>query len=105
VYVTQIEPETVTTNFQNVGVRCLPAERVGLSKVKEMFASRGIEVRSYFDPPLYKFNGHENAPLPVTEAAWRTLLSFPIYSRMEEPVLARIEQAILEIGNELQSSA
>jgi dTDP-4-amino-4,6-dideoxygalactose transaminase len=104
IYVTQIEPETVATNFQNVGVRCLPAERVGLTKVKEMFAARGIEVRSYFDPPLYKFNGHENAPLPVTEATWRTLLSFPIYGRMKEPVLERIEEAILEIGNELQSS-
>ena len=104
-YVTQVIPEKVKTNFQNLGVCCPAAERLGLSRVKQMFAARRIEVRSYFDPPLYKLNGYGNGPLRVTESVWRTLLSFPIHSRMSQAVLDRLEQAIDEVGRMLLASA
>ncbi len=100
-YMTQFTPPQVETNFQNLGVCCRAAKQVGLLKVKDLFAERGIEVRSYFDPPLYKFNGFEDKALPVTESVWQTLLSFPIHSRMSERVLERMEQAIADVAGDL----
>ena len=104
VYMPQAIPGNVATNFQNLGVRCVAAERLGLAKVRGMFAARGIEARSYFDPPLYKLNGYGDRPLPVTESVWRSLLSFPIHSRMSPTVLARLAQAIAEVGGELRAA-
>ncbi len=105
VYATQVVPQGVNTNFQNLGVRCLTAERLGLAKVKDLFVSRGVEVRSYFDPPLYKLNGFAGPPLPVTESVWRTLLSFPIHSRMSQAMVERMVQAIDDVGKVLQTAS
>jgi len=99
VFTVQVIPEHVKTNFQNLGVRCSHASRIGLPKVMELFRSFGVGVRSYFDPPLYKFKGFDTGPeLPVTESIWQTLISFPIHSRMTEAVLSQMEDAILRVA-------
>ena len=101
VYVPQVIPEGLNTNYQNLGVCCLPAAQVGLKKVLELFHTRGIGVRSYFDPPLYKFPGFNTGPeLPVTERIWRTLISVPIHSRMSDSMLERIEEAAGQVAAE-----
>lgn len=103
-YRTQSIPENVSTNFQNLGVLCPPAETRGLAHVLDLFKARGIGVRPYFDPPLYKFNGfNQGSALPVTEHIWRTLISFPIHSRMSEEALCQIEDAVAEIAQELKA--
>jgi dTDP-4-amino-4,6-dideoxygalactose transaminase len=94
IYTVQSIPPGVDTNFQNLGVRCAPAGRLGLARVVDLFKSQGVGVRSYFDPPLHHFPGFDRGPkLPVTESIWRTLLSVPIHSRMSDSVLERIEAA------------
>lgn len=104
VYKVQVIPENVNTNFQNLGVCCPRATHLGLAAVLALFKSRGVGVRSYFDPPLYRFSGFApDAALPVTELVWQTLISFPIHSRMTEAVLLRIEQAVAEVAEELCS--
>ena len=103
-YRPQVIPAGVNTNFQNLGVCCPPAADLGLASVMELFKSRGVGVRSYFDPPMYKFKGFEHGPaLPITESVWRTLLSFPIHSRMTEAHLSQIEDAIAEVAASLRA--
>ncbi|RYD83296.1 MAG: aminotransferase class I/II-fold pyridoxal phosphate-dependent enzyme [Verrucomicrobiaceae bacterium] len=98
-------PENVRSNFQNLGIICMPAEELGLSHVLDLFKTRGIGVRSYFDPPLYKFSSFDKGgPLPVTESIWSTLISFPIHSRMTEETLSRMEDAIRSIAGVLQTA-
>jgi perosamine synthetase len=104
VYKVQVIPENVNTNFQNLGVCCTRAADLGLAAVLALFKSRGVGVRSYFDPPLYRFSGFgPHAALPVTESVWQTLISFPIHSRMTEAVLSRIERAVAEVAEKLCS--
>ena len=104
IYRIQKIPDNVATNFQNLGVCCLPAEQRGLVNVLQLFKSRGIGVRPYFDPPLYKIPGFEaSGALPVTETIWQTLVSFPIHSRMSEPALEQIEGAIGDVTSVLRS--
>jgi dTDP-4-amino-4,6-dideoxygalactose transaminase len=105
IYRTQEIPDGVETNFQNLGVCCLPAQKIGLKAAMDLFKARGIGVRSYFDPPLYKIPGFDGAgALPVTEFIWQTLISFPIHSRMSEAALEQIEQSIEEVASILQTS-
>lgn len=104
VYRVQHIPGNVCTNFQNLGVICSPAEELGLSHVLDCFKARGVGVRPYFDPPLYKFRGFDQGPvLPVTENVWRTLISFPIHSRMTEETLSQIEDAICSVADDLKA--
>jgi dTDP-4-amino-4,6-dideoxygalactose transaminase len=105
-YALQVIPPDVRTNYQNLGVCCPAASRVGLARVIELFREQGVSVRSYFDPPLYKFKGFGNgSELPVTESVWRTLISVPIHSRMTEKVLGQIEEATARVAVALSSHA
>jgi len=104
VYELQAVPANVNANFQNLGVRCPRAASAGLEYVLGLFTARGIGVRSYFDPPLYKLKGYDGGPaLPATESVWRTLVSLPIHSRMTEAQLCRMEDAACEVAKHLQS--
>jgi dTDP-4-amino-4,6-dideoxygalactose transaminase len=104
IYRTQQIPKGVTTNFQNLGVCCRPALQLGLEVVLTLFRERGVGVRSYFDPPLYKIPGFDaGGLLPVTESIWRSLISFPIHSRMNEAVLNQIEEAVKDVAGILRS--
>jgi dTDP-4-amino-4,6-dideoxygalactose transaminase len=103
IYRVQEIPSGVETNFQNLGVCCLSALKLGLGPVTEFFKARGIGVRSYFDPPLYKIPGFDRGGfLPMTESIWQTLISFPIHSRMSELALAQIESAIEDVASILR---
>jgi len=98
-YATQAVPRDVNTNFQNIGVRCLAAAQIGLTRTIDAFVTNGVCVRSYFSPPLYKFRGFDSGPtLPVTESVWKTLVSVPIHSRMTEEELHQIEEAAARVA-------
>lgn len=104
VYTPQRIPPNVKTNFQNLGVCISPHFRANQQDLIAMFLSHGVNVRSYFNPPLYKFKGFDRGPaLPVTESVWQTLLSFPIFSRMPEEVLIKIENAIDQVAETLRA--
>jgi dTDP-4-amino-4,6-dideoxygalactose transaminase len=103
-FVTQAIPDGVETNFQNLGVRCPAALETGLERVMHLFQSLGVGVRSYFNPPLHKLKGFKSKNrLPVTESVWQTLISFPIHSRMTEPALDQIENAICKVAEALRA--
>ena len=104
VYEPQTVPADVKSNYQNLGVRCPRAESVGLDTVLRLFRTRGIGVRSYFDPPLYKLGAHAGgSALPATETVWRTLVALPIHSRMTGAALRRIEEAARDVAAQLQA--
>lgn len=92
-------PQDVVSNHQNLAVRCRFAEDSGLEAAIADFARSGIEVRRYFHPPLHHLRRF-GAPktLPVTEAVCRELVCLPLYSRMNEAELSRIERAIARVG-------
>lgn len=93
--VPQAEPAGVVTNGQNLGVRWVGAERTGIERVIAALDGAGVEGRRYFHPALHELAAYRGRwSLPVTERLVRSVLCLPLHSRMTEPVLQRIEQAV-----------
>jgi len=91
-------PAGVVSNHQNLGVLC----RAGAAECQKELEARGLGSRRYFYPPLHRLRFVEDPPvLPVTDRVADSILCLPLYSRMEEDILARIEQALLETSRSL----
>lgn len=87
-FTVQAIPEGVRSNFQNLGVLCDRPDAV------EVFAAHGVQARRYFHPALHLLNRHADAPaLPVTEHVASRILCLPLYDRMSEEQLERVEAA------------
>ena len=100
VFVPQVIPPGVKSNFQNLGILCPAADTLGLCSVMERFIEFGIGVRSYFDPPMHHVGHFGNgASFPVTERVWRQLISFPIHARMSEEDLQFLSSGIDEVSD------
>ena len=100
VFVPQVVPPGIKSNFQNLGVLCPAAETLGLCSVMERFIDFGIGVRSYFDPPMHHVGDFGNGgSFPVTERVWRQLISFPIHARMSEEDLQFLSSGIDEVSD------
>ena len=75
------------------------ADRFGLTRdhLVEVLASRGIDTRSYFDPPLHRqraFYDPAAPSLPVTEALSSSVISLPIYPDLTAASVERIVDII-----------
>jgi len=91
-------PAGVESNHQNLGVLC----RDGALGCQRELEARGVGSRRYFYPPLHRLRFIEDPPgLPVTDRVADSILCLPLYSRMDEAILARIEQALLETSRSL----
>lgn len=90
-------PGGIRTNHQNLPVLCEVEAGGSLPSVAARFRHHGVEARRYFHPPLHRMATWQGgADLPNTDAVWERLLCLPIYSRMSERELARIEGAIAQ---------
>lgn len=99
VFVSQLVPPGVQSNFQNLGILCPAAETLGLCNIMEQFMSSGIGVRSYFDPPMHHVGDFGNGgSFPVTQRVWQQLISFPIHARMSEEDLQFLSSGIDEVS-------
>jgi dTDP-4-amino-4,6-dideoxygalactose transaminase len=94
-------PEVVCSNFQNLPLIVPAAESLGIQTIINQFREAGVEVRSYFDIPLNFLTPFRPLTLPVTEAIWRTSVCLPLYSRMEESTLEKIEAALFKVADYL----
>lgn len=104
IYTPQVIPKQIETNFQNLCVCCPIALDIGLTEILNRFQSRGVGVRSYFNPPMYRFPEFRSHPvLPKTDSVWRSLICFPLHSRMEESVLCRLEETIEEVALQINA--
>jgi len=69
--------------------------------VSAAFGRLGVEARRYFWPPLHTLTRYAGRQcLPVTEALAEELLCLPLYSRMDEATLLRVEGAIRCVAEE-----
>jgi dTDP-4-amino-4,6-dideoxygalactose transaminase len=64
--------------------------------------AEGIQTKRYYAPPVhamqaYRHHGAKNGRLPVTEAVVRRVLTLPLWSSMEGPVLLRVAEVIRRI--------
>ncbi len=102
-FIPQRIPDNVVSNFQNMGIICTEAGRVGgLDIIAEKFKFHGVESRSYFNPALHHLKTYENRfCLPVTDRVWRSLLCFPIHSDMSQQELCQIRKAIQDSAEEI----
>ncbi len=95
-------PAGVDSNFQNLGVLFPAAEKFGLDKAIETLRANGIECRSYFNPALHCLERFKDScSLPVTERIWKSLLCFPIHSRMSDSEIETIKHAAQSTVEEL----
>lgn len=91
-------PAGMESNHQNLGVLC----KAGAAECQKELEARGVGSRRYFYPPLHRLRFIEAPPaLPVTDRVADSVLCLPLYSRMDEGILARIEQALLETSRSL----
>lgn len=95
-------PESIHSNFQNLGVLYRGVEQHDVTAVQGAIAADGIETRRYFWPPLHQLEAYRgHFTLPVTDAVARAILCLPLHSRMEPEVLERIEGALRRTALEL----
>src|SRR5437016_136390 len=94
-FTAQVVPRGMRSNFQNLGVLCRRDGRPNVPAIQTAFDRAGIETRRYFWPPLHQLPAYrDGCSLPVTEAVGEAILCLPLHSRMEPPVLDRIEDAL-----------
>jgi nucleoside-diphosphate-sugar epimerase/dTDP-4-amino-4,6-dideoxygalactose transaminase len=92
-WTTQLCPEGVETNFQNLCAR----HADGVAAAGAVLDAHSVGWRRYFHPPLHQLRRlAPQAPLPHTEAVWASLVCLPLHSRMSPDTLARIEAAIAD---------
>jgi dTDP-4-amino-4,6-dideoxygalactose transaminase len=91
----QTVPPGMRSNFQNLGVLCRRGGRPDVAAIQTAFDGAGIETRRYFWPPLHHLPPYRGrCVLPVTDAVSEAILCLPLHSRMDAPVLDRIEEAL-----------
>jgi dTDP-4-amino-4,6-dideoxygalactose transaminase len=94
-FTVQAIPPGMRSNFQNLGVLCRRAGCSNVAAVQTALDRAGIETRRYFWPPLHQLRAYRGrCSLPVTEAVSEAILCLPLHSRMDPPVLERIEEAL-----------
>ena len=87
-------PDSVESNFQNLAVLCRDPRRP-VTRIQAALDGEGIETRRYFWPPLHQLPAFCGRwVLPVTDEVGRAVLCLPLHSRMDPPVLERIEAAL-----------
>jgi dTDP-4-amino-4,6-dideoxygalactose transaminase len=102
VFLTQRVPEAVRTNYQNFALRCKVTSEAGPDTMIAAFAREGVEVRSYFNPPLNRLTCWPWVKeLPNTEAVWRSTVCLPLHSRMSELELGTVDQALSAVSRQL----
>ncbi|RMD58956.1 aminotransferase class I/II-fold pyridoxal phosphate-dependent enzyme [Candidatus Parcubacteria bacterium] len=65
--------------------------------VVSFLAKRGIQSRTYFDPPCHRhsyFRSCRRTPLPITEAVSKRVISLPLWEEMSENHVDRVADAL-----------
>lgn len=92
-------PDSVRSNFQNLGVLCRRRGRADASAVQAALDRRGIETRRYFWPPLHQLPAYSGRfSLPVTDEVGAAILCLPLHSWMDASVLDRLEAALRRVA-------
>jgi dTDP-4-amino-4,6-dideoxygalactose transaminase len=87
-FTVQRVPESILSNFQNLGVLCHRGKRHDVTAIQAELDADGIETRRYFWPPLHQLPAYRGRfSLPVTDAVAEAVLCLPLHSRMEPAVL------------------
>jgi dTDP-4-amino-4,6-dideoxygalactose transaminase len=95
IFTPQRVPESVRSNFQNLGLRCQLAPGRDVPAIQAELDGYGIETRRYFWPPLHQIPAYRDRfSLPVTDEVFASVLCLPMHSRMDPVVLDRIEDAL-----------
>jgi len=96
-------PESIRSNFQNLGVLCQRGGRPDATTIKAELERHGIESRRYFWPALHQLAPYRGRfSLPVTDRVAEAILCLPLHSRMEPRVLDRIEMAVRNVARKFE---
>jgi dTDP-4-amino-4,6-dideoxygalactose transaminase len=94
-FTAQVIPRGMRSNFQNLGMLCRRGGRPNAPSVQAALDRLGIETRRYFWPPLHQLPAYRGRwSLPFTEAVGEAILCLPLHSRMDPPILDRIEDGL-----------
>jgi dTDP-4-amino-4,6-dideoxygalactose transaminase len=94
-FTVQAIPRGMRSNFQNLGVLCRRGGRPNVPSIQTALDRAGIDTRRYFWPPLHQLPAYRGrCSLPVTDAVSEAILCLPLHSRMDPPVLDRMEDAL-----------
>ena len=95
----QAVPDGVSSNAQNLAV--LWRGEGSRDEAIEALAREGVEGRRYFWPDLHRlerFTGHRR--LPVTEDVADRIMCLPLYARMDDETLERVERATAAVARQ-----
>ncbi len=92
-------PDGVTSSFQNLAARAPLSGGRGLDQLIAALRQHGVEGRRYFFPALHQLDAYRGRfELPETDRLMAENLCLPLHARMDEPTLARVEQALLRVA-------
>jgi len=98
-YGLQRHPAGLAPNHLNLPVYCNNHGTHGLDALIAAFAREGVEARRYFHPPLHRMAAWRGpVSLPETDRLCEGLVCLPLWSRMAEDDLARVERAALRVA-------
>ena len=92
-------PVNVTHTFKDFVVLLPQPQAHRRGDIMAYLKQRGIETRSYFDPPLHKqefFRRFADRPLSRTELAARRVISLPFYTTITEMEIDYVVQCLAE---------
>lgn len=91
-------PAGVEPNGQDLAV--LWRGQASLAEAIAGLAAHGVEARRYFHPVLNALDAWRDVRLPVTDDVAERVICLPLYSRMTESMLVRLETATAAVADE-----
>src|SRR5262245_33299956 len=92
-------PSGVLSTYKDYTIQLPPGLKAHRDAVMQSLASKGIETRAYFYPPVHEqkfFRTYADRPLPMTEDLSRRVITLPFFSTITEDEMKTVAEALAQ---------
>jgi dTDP-4-amino-4,6-dideoxygalactose transaminase len=101
-------PAGTLSTYKDYTILLPPRFKARRDAIMQFLASRGIETRAYFYPPIHEqtfFKTYADRPLPVTEDISRRVITLPFYSTITDDEMRTVASALADAEAAYQPKA
>jgi dTDP-4-amino-4,6-dideoxygalactose transaminase len=101
-------PAGTLSTYKDYTILLPPRFKARRDAIMQFLASRGIETRAYFYPPIHEqtfFKTYADRPLPVTEDISRRVITLPFYSTITDDEMRTVASALADAEAACQPKA
>ena len=105
-FVTIARPSNITHTFKDFTILVPEGKSDRRPHIVAFLKERGIETRSYFDPPVHQqdyFRKYTDRPLPKTDALAARVLTIPFFTTIEQADMDYVVDQLVEAENAASS--